>query len=179
MTSRSGGGAKVPDGIPRPANIPFSQGPNRSDLSALPGTPGTALPGPDSSVPLGKAGEIRRALSDIPLDQFSTEGPGLGSPTERPNEPITSGSPQGAGVGPEGLIGGPNPLDNKQAARESAQFYPVLAKLASLPGATTQTKILAQRMRANLTLPPEKIPLTPLEARNQQDGIPRPPGTDR
>lgn len=176
MTTRENrGGSRVPDGIPRPKSIPFAQGPNRSDLSQLPGTPGTTLPGPQSTVPHGSAGNVKRALSKIPLERFNPGGSDLRGPTTRPGEPIGAGSSMGQGVGPEGLIPSPDILSNQVAAREASYFYPILAKLASLPGATTQTKILAQRMRANLTVPPEKMPLTSLETLeggDQEIGLP-------
>jgi len=166
------GGAKVPDGIPRPAALPFSQGPNRSDLSQLPGTPGTALPGPQTSVPHGQAGGVRRALSQIPLDSLTPGEGNLKDGTTRPGEPISAGSAAGPGAGPEGLMQSPDAMGDKVAARETAGFYPVLAKLASLPNATTQTKILAQRLRANLEVPPEQMPMTPLERKDREGGIP-------
>lgn len=177
MTSREKrGGGRVPDGIPRPESIPFAQGANRSDLSQLPGTPGTTLPGPQSTVPHGSAGNIRRVLSQIPIDRFQPGKSNLRGPTERPQEPISAGSINGPGVGPEGLIQSPDLLGNKLAVQETAYFYPILARLAALPGATTQTKILAQRMRANLEVPPEMMPLTPLERRDQEIGVSRETG---
>ena len=172
MTARGGG--RVPDGIPRPEAIPFAQGPNRSDLSALPGTPGTTLPGPTSGVSHGRAGPIRRVMAGLPLQSFQAgiQG-GLTGESTAPGEPVTSGSLRGAGAGPGARIPTPETLSNGQAASESRVFYPVLMKLASLPGATTQTKILAQRMRANLPIPPELMPLTPGEQkeRESRDGI--------
>lgn len=172
MTSRGSGGGRVPDGIPRPAAIPFSQGPNRSDLSQLPGTPGTTLPGPQSTVPHGKAGPIRRALADTPLSGLQAGGVDLRGPTANKGEPVTSGIGAGGGVGPEGMLPTPSVMSDRLAAKETAGFYPVLAKLASLPGATTQTKILAQRLRANMQVQPEQMPLTPIERRDQEVGVP-------
>ena len=177
MTTRGSGGPRVPDGIPRPPSAPLAQGPNRSDLSQLPGTPGTTLPGPQSTVPHGSAGPIKRALSQIPLDRFNPGEFDFRGPSTRPDEAITTGATVGGGVGPEGLIPSPDVLGDQIAARENQNFYPVLAKLASLPGATTQTKILAQRMRANILVPPERMPLTPIE-RKERDGIPGPSGED-
>ena len=175
MTTRGGqGGARVPDGVPRPASIPFAQGANRSDLSQLPGTPGTALPGPQSGVPHGEAGGIRRALSSIPLDKFNPGKMDFRGQSSRPGEPIQAGLQGGPGAGPEGILPSPNVMGDKIAANEASGFYPVLAKLAALPGATTQTKILAQRLRANMQVQPEQMPLTPMERRDQEVGIPGP-----
>jgi len=166
VTARDGrGGSRVPDGIPRPAAIPFAQGPNRSDLSALPGTPGTPLPGNDpiaGSVAHGSAGGIRRALSQIPLDKLNP-GSQFGQPTTAPNEPVTSGIDRGAGLGPEGLIPSPDQLSNKLAASEIKGWYPILMRLATLPNTSTQTKIMAQRLRSQLGIKPHQIPKFPGE----------------
>ncbi len=164
MTSR--GGPVVPDGKPRPASIPFAQGPNRSDLSALPGTPGTPLPLSPGSPNLqqGQAGGVRRALAGIPLESTNPQGlGGLGDPSIDPGEPVTSGLAGGAGVGPEGLVPHQDRLSNQLAAEEVKYTYPVLMRLASLPNATTQTKILAQRLRSQIGTQPYQIPKFPGE----------------
>ena len=167
MTSRGGrGGPRVPDGIPRPASVPFAQGPNRSDLSALPGTPGTPLPdGPaNPGVGFGQAGPIRRALSGIPLDS-TTPGNfgGIMDDSQNPGEPITSGIDRGAGPGAESLIPHQDRLSNLLAAQEVKYTYPVLMRLATLPNATTQTRILAQKLRSQLGVQPYQIPKYPGE----------------
>lgn len=160
------GGPRVPDGIPRPASIPFAQGPNRSDLSALPGTPGTPLPaGPATpSVEFGQAGQIRRALADIPLQSADPTGfGGLLDESHNPQEPVTAGTGMGAGAGPEGLVPTQDRLSNSLASEEVRYTYPVLMRLAALPNATTQTKILAQRLRSQLGTQPYQIPKFPGE----------------
>ena len=164
MTSR--GGPRVPDGVPRPASVPFAQGPNRSDLSALPGTPGTPLPpSPASpSVGFGEAGPIRRALADIPLE--STDPASVGgmfADSANPQEPLTAGLGQGAGPGADALIPHQDRLSNSLASQEVKYTYPVLMRLATMPNATTQTKILAQRLRSQLGTQPYQIPKYPGE----------------
>jgi hypothetical protein len=165
MTARDGrGGPQVPDGVPRPAAIPFAQGPNRSDMSELPGTPGTPLPGNPSSVPFGGAGPVRRALSQIPLESTNPTGfGGIMEPSSNPQEPITSGLASGAGPGPEAVVPGQDRLSNMLASEEVRYAYPVLMRLATLPNATTQTKILAQRLRGQLGVKPYQIPKYPGE----------------
>ena len=97
MTSR--GGPRVPDGVPRPSNLPFARGPNRSDLAELPGTPGTELPASptDPQVSHGQAGQLRERLGNIPIDQVL---PGqLTDSSMNSDEPVTSGINAGAGPG--------------------------------------------------------------------------------
>ena len=162
MTTRDRrGGPRVPDGVPRPASIPFGRGPNRSDLSALPGTPGTPLPeGVGGGPPVhGQVGPRRRALSKVPLEAFSTGKPGLlKGPSKRPQEPATAGLAMGAGPGPEAVTPTPIDISNRLAAQEMRYMYPVLMRLATMPGATNQTKIMAQKMRASLPVKPEYMP---------------------
>ena len=172
MTSRDGrGGARVPDGVQRPANLPFARGPNRSDLSELPGTPGTPLPPSpaEPNVQQGQAGRLRQMLGNIPLEQLRPNV-GLNDPSQAPDEPITSGIPQGAGPGPEALLDSPQQLSTKLAAEELKYIYPLMLRLATLPNATTETKILAQRIRANLPVAPEHMPDL-----GSQNGVPGQP----
>jgi len=159
------GGPRVPDGVQRPASLPFVEGPNRTDMSALPGTPGTPLP-PNPAEPAiehGQGGSMRQALLGIPgMGSRVTPVP-LSADTQRPGEPVTSGAELGPGPGPESL--NPSPVDpgNAQSVRESMFFYPVLMRLAQLPGASTQTKIFAQRMRGMMPTQPERMPRFPGE----------------
>ncbi len=168
MTSKGRGGARVPDGVPRPSALPFGQGSQRTDLEALPGTPGTELPAGIDPTVGANTGQTRRALADIPLQQFATDAGGIGGPSQRPGEPIQTGIPQGPGGGPESLIPQPDELSDRFAAREMASMYPLMMRLATMPHATQQTKILAQKLRANLPVAPEQVG-------RQQAGFPEPP----
>jgi len=173
MTAR--GGRRVPDGQPRPKPVPFGQGPNRTDLSQLPGTPGTELPsGIAEPVPYGQVGRVQRALSGLPIQAAMPPAIGgkgiLTGPTQAPNEPVTAGIARGPGPGPEALIPTPNDLSSTIAASELKWVYPVLMRLATMAGATTQTKILAQRLRANLPVQPEQMPRIP---KGVKGGVPR------
>lgn len=160
MTSRDGrGGAIVPDGKQRPASLPFARGPNRSDLSELPGTPGTPLPPSPAEPQLhqGQAGQLRERLNGIPLDQAAPPV-GLNAGSQRPGEPLTAGIDSGAGPGSGGLLPAPQQLSAELTSEELRLAYPLIMRLATLPNATTETKILAQRIRAGLPLSPEQIP---------------------
>jgi hypothetical protein len=170
MTTRENrGGARVPDGIPRPPNVPMAGGANRQDLAQLPGTPGTALPeGIQEGPAFGAAGPNRRALSDLSFGPFNASKGGLlDAETEFPTQPITAGLPGGEGPGPESILSPPDQTSSTMAGRELATLYPVVMRLATLPNATSQTKILAQRLRTNLPKKPEQL-------RKPPSGNPRP-----
>jgi hypothetical protein len=160
MTARENrGGPRVPDGVPRPPTVTSGARANRQDMSQLPGTPGTPLPEGIGGIDRGQVGPAKRPLANIPLDRFNPSKAGLLSgPSRSPQEPVTSGIGMGAGPGPDSVIQGPNLTNNQDAARELASIYPVIMRLAVLPSATTQTKILAQRLRANMPIKPEQIP---------------------
>jgi len=159
------GGRRVPDGVPRPSPIAFANGPNRSDLSALPGTPGTELPTGDPSVAHGQSGGVRRALANIPLsgaNPVAGKG-GLMRPSDAPNEPITAGLAEGEGPGPESILPNPDVMSQTLQSAEMRYAYPIIMRLATLPNATTVSKMMAQRLRASLPVAPEQIPLFPGE----------------
>lgn len=162
MTTRGGGagGPVPPDGVARVTPLPGAPN-NRTDLSELPGTPGTPLsPNPmEPSLQQGQIQPTRRALAGI--QGGSPQGVDLMGGTTAPDEPVTSGVPMGPGGGPEGLIPSPNQLTDKLSAAELQYAYPLIHRLASLPNATTETKILAQRLRANLSVKPEQMPPIP------------------
>lgn len=160
MTDRENrGGPRVPDGVQRPASLPFARGPNRSDMAELPGTPGTPLP-PNPAEPTvshGQAGRLRQMLGGIPIEQVAPEV-GLRDGSQRPDEPITSGVDRGLGPGSEALVPSASQLSQQLTAEEMRIAYPLIMRLATLPWATTETKILAQRLRANLPVGPEQMP---------------------
>jgi hypothetical protein len=161
MTTRDNRGGPVPpDGVARVTPLPGAPN-NRTDLSELPGTPGTPLP-PNPAEPSLQQGEIqptRRALSG--LGGGTPQGIDLMEGTTSPDEPVTSGAAMGPGPGPEGLIPSPQGLTTAMTSAELQYAYPLLMRLAALPNATTETKILAQRLRIGLPVKPEQMPPIP------------------
>ena len=153
------GGARAPDGVQRVAPIAGAPGGNRTDLAELPGTPGTPLPPSptDPSVSHGEVGRLRQQLGNVPIEQVSPSV-GLKEGTQRPDEPITSGIDSGAGPGASSLLPSSGQLTQQLTAEEMRVAYPLIMRLATLPNATTETKILAQRIRANLPIAPEQMP---------------------
>lgn len=159
MADRGRGGPRAPDGVPRPAGLPFGRGPNRQDLAELPGSPGAPAPPLNQPrVRQGQVGQLREILGSIPLEQATGAG-GLFDETTAPDEPVTAGAALGAGPGPEGLIPAPNQLQETVDAEDLKYAYPLILRLSTMPRATRTTKILAQRVRANLSIAPEQFPL--------------------
>jgi len=161
MAEETRGGARVPDGVARPTGI-FGTGANqRTDLSELPGTPGTPLP-PSLNEP--DIQTTKNALKQLPLTS-TTAKPGeidLFGPSSTP-EPIQAGLSQGPGIGSEGVIAGPENTSNSQAYQESLKFYPLMMRLQQTGQVSTQTKAFLRRMRANAPLQPYEMPQIPTE----------------
>lgn len=90
----------------------------------------TPLPSPAAPQPQGGAGAHQ-------MPQFN--GPSLSDPTQRPNEPITTGSAIGPGAGPEALTFQP-----VTPGQGTGQMTQLLQRLS----ATDTTGILGQLMQA-------------------------------
>jgi hypothetical protein len=101
------------------------------------------------SIAYGEGVETAAIKSGAPLAKTPNVRPasvvGLYDPTQRPDEPITSGIDQGAGVGSEALMMR-QPDDNNFRAT-IAEYMPVLAYVASLPNASPETRAAIRQLR--------------------------------
>lgn len=93
--------------------------------------------------PLAKTPDVRGAQGTEVKQAAEKAAPvtSLYAPTERPQEPITSGIPLGPGPGPE-VMG--------MASQDSTQYanaYQIFQQLASSPDASSTLKYLAQRIQ--------------------------------
>ena len=156
MATENRGGARVPDGVARPQGI-FGTGANqRTDMTELPGTPGTPLP-PSLNEPVVQS--QKRALSGLSgLDKFK---PADGSkPLFGPSEDtqvIQAGLDTGPGAGPEALIKGPTDTSNELAYQESLRYHSLINRLNQIENLNTQTKALLRKMKANAPLNPYQM----------------------
>lgn len=149
MPSRGRGGSRK--GKPRTAY------PNRTDL------PVKAAP----SEQYGQRVAQEEAQRAVPMGRPGPEpmaGPPAGRPagvpsprelgsifadTDRPDEPITSGSALGPGLGPEALLD-PIEQERRQDAEQLRQYMPVLMFTAAQPGATASFRNYVRRTRASV-----------------------------
>jgi hypothetical protein len=101
------------------------------------------------SIAYGEGVETAAIKSGAPLAKTPNVRPtpvaGLYDPTQRPDEPITSGIDQGAGVGSDALMMR-QPDDNNFRAT-IAEYMPVLAYVASLPNASPETRAAIRQLR--------------------------------
>jgi hypothetical protein len=101
------------------------------------------------SIAYGEGVETAAIQSGAPLAKTPNVRPQpmteLYAPTERPEEPITSGIDQGAGVGSDALMMR-QPDDNNFRATIT-EYMPVLAYVASLPNASPETRAAIRQLR--------------------------------
>lgn len=74
----------------------------------------------------------------------------LDAPTTRPEEPITAGSPFGAGPGPEALMGTPEYQMNTDEKQQLLVLYGIVNKAASRETSSQSVKELARKLRGLL-----------------------------
>jgi len=157
MPTENRGGAQVPDGVARPTGI-FGTGANqRTDMSELPGTPGTPLP-PSLNEP--DIQSQKRALQGLSgLNKFA---PAKGEEDlfrgSANGDPIQTGMATGPGRGEESLIKGPNDLSDEQTLREAYRHYGLMQRLDQISDSSTQTKAILRRLRSNAPISPYQMP---------------------
>ena len=85
------------------------------------------------SLSYGEGKDTQAILSGAPLAQATSPQPapvtGLYDPTQRPNEPVTSGINMGAGVGSDALMMNQIKADDKDIV---AKYLPSLSSMASM-----------------------------------------------
>jgi hypothetical protein len=103
-----------------------------------------------AGAPLAKTPDVRGArASDVraAAQQATTS---LYAPTQRPEEPITSGIPMGAGPGPE-VLGINQPSADTDADRQKLLSYlPALETIAQSPSSSQSFRNYVRLLRANL-----------------------------
>lgn len=71
------------------------------------------------------------------------------APTQNPDEPITAGSPMGAGIGPEALgLQDPMAQADKQDAQRLLQYLPALEFIANRPGSSNAMRAYVRQIKA-------------------------------
>lgn len=95
---------------------------------------------PDVSAP---ASSVRAAAVGAPVTP-------LYAPTQRPDEPITTGVDIGPGAGSEVMGAGPAPEDDVNFRATIKAYMPVLAYISSLPNTSPETRRTIRQLRDNL-----------------------------
>ena len=103
-----------------------------------------------AGAPLAKTPDVRGArASDVRAAAQESITP-LYAPTQRPEEPITSGIPMGEGPGPE-VLGMNQPSADTDADRQKLLSYlPALETIAQSPSSSQSFRNYVRLLRANL-----------------------------
>lgn len=132
LSQRTDGGPASKQAIKKMTGMPYGE---NSDFMNLEGSaPMEAAPQVEAMTP----SEI------VPTDRTVIP---LGADSLRPQEPVTSGSPSGAGPGPEAL-GLPNADDNFRA--NIGMYLPVLSFIANRPDTSPETRDVIRQLREML-----------------------------
>lgn len=129
----AGVGGYQPPANPAPVSGPGALSQRTDGQGAM------ALPGAQ----YGEQAAFQEAQQAAPMASMAPLTP-LDAPSGRPSEPVTAGSPMGAGPGPEAL----SMQDEGDDIRRAQDFLPALMVLASQPNASPQTRQLVRQLSA-------------------------------
>jgi len=111
---------------------------------------GVEMAATKAGAPLAKTPDVRGArASDVRAAAGQPVTP-LYAPTQRPEEPITTGIPMGAGAGPE-VLGMNQPSADTDADKQRLLSYlPALEAVAQSPSSSQSFRNYVRLLRANL-----------------------------
>ncbi len=112
---------------------------------------GVANAAAKAGAPLAKTADVRptsRSEMGMAPSQLERVTP-LYAPTERPDEPITSGIAMGPGAGPE-ILGINNNLDTQEDKDRMISYLPALEVVAASPNSSQAFRNYVRQLRANL-----------------------------
>tara|TARA_R100001594_G_scaffold21841_1_gene42245 strand:- start:16907 stop:17377 length:471 start_codon:yes stop_codon:yes gene_type:complete len=156
MVTENRGGARVPDGVARPQGI-FGTGANqRTDMSELPGTPGTPLPPSLNEPDIQSQKRALQGLSGLNKFKPADGSEPLFSPSQD-TQPIQAGLSQGPGPGRGSLVKGPVESNNDVAYQESLRYYALMQRLSQTGNVSQQTKAMLRKMKSMAPLHPYEM----------------------
>jgi hypothetical protein len=103
-----------------------------------------------AGAPLARTPDVRpTSRSEMGMAPSQTPVTPLFAPSQRPDEPITSGIPMGAGPGPE-VLGINNNLDTQEDRDRMISYLPALEVVAASPTSSQAFRNYVRQLRANL-----------------------------
>ena len=103
-----------------------------------------------SGAPLARTPDVRPAsAAGVRSAAVSAPVTPLFAPTQRPDEPITTGVPIGPGAGPE-VLGINNNLDTQEDKDRMISYLPALEVMAASPNSSQAFRNYVRMLRANL-----------------------------
>lgn len=102
-----------------------------------------------AGAPVAKSPDVRGATNTEVRQAAAQAAPtSLYAPTERPNEPVTTGIDMGAGRGSEALA--MRQPDDSEFRNAMKDYMPVIAYIASLPNTSPETRRALRQLRDQL-----------------------------
>lgn len=103
-----------------------------------------------SGAPLAQTPDVRAAAgADVRAAAAQQSVTPLFAPSQRPNEPITTGIPMGPGAGPE-VLGINNNVDTLEDKERMISYLPALETIAASPNSSQAFRNYVRMLRANL-----------------------------
>ena len=123
----------------------------RTDLPSTGYGEGVETAAIKAGAPLAKSPEVR-GMPSSQVRRTVERGTPLYAPSERPNEPITTGVDIGPGAGPEvlGMNQTPAPEDDTNFRATMLAYMPVLSYISSLPNTSPETRKAIRQLRDSL-----------------------------
>lgn len=110
---------------------------------------GVAYDTAKAGAPLAKSPDVRGATNTAVRQAAAQAAPTpLYAPTERPNEPITTGIDMGEGRGSDALM--MRQPDDSEFRNAMKDYMPVIAYIASLPNTSPETRRALRQLRDQL-----------------------------
>ena len=103
-----------------------------------------------AGAPLAKTPDVRGArASDVRAAAAQQPVTPLFAPSQRPDEPVTTGIPMGPGAGPE-ILGINNDIDTLEDKERMISYLPALETIAASPNSSQAFRNYVRMLRANL-----------------------------
>ena len=122
----------------------------RTDLPSASYGEGVETKAIQQGAPMARTADVRpMSRSAMGMAPSQTPVTSMFAPSTRPEEPITTGIPMGAGAGPE-VLGINNNLDTQEDKDRMISYLPALEVMAASPTSSQAFRNYVRQLRANL-----------------------------
>jgi hypothetical protein len=132
-----------------PANISATGGNGQSGRATQPAQYISGMPYGQGQATMQQQKGAPMAASYVPPTGGMQNVVPLTEPSQRPNEPVTQGSPLGAGAGPEAIVQPPQPPSDPDM-QMIKDYFPAMELWASQPDSSQGTKDYVNYLRTIL-----------------------------
>lgn len=142
-------------GYRKPANPAPASGPGALSQRTDGGPADTQAAKYVSGLSYGEGQALMETQRSAPMAASPAPAPApivpLHAPSQRPDEPVTTGAPVGPGMGPEALgMGARDNAADEEFRRSLGSYMPVLMHVASRPNTSPETRNVIRQLREML-----------------------------